>query len=83
MNSTLLVLSRMWKAILGFITPGAVVIGASLLEASDGGSTITSTEWKTALVAMVITAAGVYRVENAPKVADDTGNEEPLTEKPL
>lgn len=53
-----------WKAVVGFITPGAVVIGSAVLEGSDGGATITTAEWVTAIVACVITAGGVWAVPN-------------------
>jgi hypothetical protein len=54
-----------WKGILGFITPGAVIIGSSVLEGSDGGSTITAAEWVTAIVAMVVTGGLVTAKGNA------------------
>lgn len=54
------------KAVFGFITPGAVVLGAAVTEVSDGGSTITGAEWVTALVACVVTGGAVYRVKNTP-----------------
>ena len=44
-----------WKGILAFLVPGAVVIGSSVTGNSDGGSTITTAEWVTALVAMIVT----------------------------
>lgn len=53
-----------WKAVVGFVAPGAVLIGSAVTEASDGGSTITTAEWVTALVACVVTSAGVYGVAN-------------------
>ena len=49
-----------WKAILGFITPGAVIIGSAVLDGSDGGTAITSSEWVTAVVAMIVTGGAVY-----------------------
>lgn len=52
------------KAVLGFVAPGATVIIASVLEASDGGTRITSSEWITALCTAIITATGVYAVPN-------------------
>ena len=53
-----------WKAVVAFVTPGAVVIGSAVLEGSDGGSTITGAEWVTAIVACVVTAGGVWAVPN-------------------
>jgi hypothetical protein len=52
------------KALVAFIAPGAVVIGASVTEASVGGTAITAGEWITAAVACIVTAAGVYAVPN-------------------
>ena len=54
------------KAVVAFVAPGAVVIGASVTDASQSGSSITTAEWVTAGVAMVVTAATVYRVPNKP-----------------
>jgi hypothetical protein len=59
-------LSPYLKALVGFVAPGAVVIGSSVLDGSDGGSTITAAELVTAGVAMIVTAAGVYGARNAP-----------------
>lgn len=57
---------RYWKAVVGFVAPGAVIIGSAVTETSDGGSRITTAEWVTALVACVITSAGVAAVANKP-----------------
>jgi len=54
-----------WKGILAFLVPGAVVIGASVLDPSDGGSTITTAEWVTAAVAMIVTGGAVTVKGNA------------------
>lgn len=59
-----------WKAVLGFITPGAVVIGASVLAVSDGGTAITQAEWVTAGVAMIATGGAVFSKSNAPLPPD-------------
>jgi hypothetical protein len=61
------VIAQYWKAIVGFIAPGAVIIGSAVTESSDGGTAITTSEWVTALVACVVTSAGVAWVANAPK----------------
>jgi hypothetical protein len=53
-----------WKAVVGFVAPGAVLIGSAVTEASDGGTAITASEWVTAVVAMVVTSATVYGVPN-------------------
>lgn len=54
------------KAILGFIAPGAIIIGSAVTSTSDGGSHITAAEWVTAVVACVITGAAVGAVTNKP-----------------
>jgi hypothetical protein len=59
---------KYWKAVVAFVGPGAVVVGSSLAAGSDGGSKITQAEWLTALIACVVTSAGVYAVKN--KAAD-------------
>lgn len=53
-----------WKAFIAFIAPGAVVIESSVLENSAGGETITTREFVGAIVAAVVTAAGVYAKAN-------------------
>ena len=55
---------RYAKAIVGFVAPGLVTLGAALTDASDGGKSITQTEWLVALIACVATSAGVYAVKN-------------------
>lgn len=55
-----------WKAVIGFIAPGVVVIASSVLPGSDGGTVVTGSEWITAACAAIITAAGVYAKANAP-----------------
>ena len=57
-------LAPYWKAVVGFVAPGAVIVGSAVTEASDGGTSITAAEWVTALVACVVTSAGVYGVAN-------------------
>lgn len=71
MNPSLL--SRYAKAVVGFVAPGAVIIGASVTPQSDGGTSITVAEVVTALVAMVVTSAGVAIKGNA-----DPEREHPL-----
>ena len=55
------------KAVAAFMTPGAVLIGAAVLESSQGGDRITTAEWVTALVAVVVTSGAVAAVENKPQ----------------
>lgn len=49
-----------WKAVVGFIAPGASLLIAAVLPVSDGGSAITSAEWITAAATPFVTAAAVY-----------------------
>lgn len=58
-----------WKAVIGFVAPGAVVIGSAATAASDGGTAITGAEWVTAVVACIITGAAVYGVPNKDRTA--------------
>jgi hypothetical protein len=53
-----------WKAVIGFIAPGATVIISALVEASDGGTRVTGSEWLMALMTAIVTAAAVYTVPN-------------------
>lgn len=57
-------MEKYFKSILGFIVPGAVVIGSAVLADSDGGSAITGAEWVTAIVAMIVTGGAVYAAPN-------------------
>lgn len=57
-------LAPYWKAVVGFIAPGAVVLGAAVLEVSDAGTRVTASELVTAAVACIVTSAGVYRTPN-------------------
>ena len=52
------------KAVVGFIAPGAVLVGSAVTDASTGGSSIVAAEWVTAAVACIVTAAAVWRVPN-------------------
>ena len=56
--------ARYWKAITGAVTPGAIIIGSAVLDGSDGGTRITTAEWVTAVVAIIITGGAVYQVPN-------------------
>lgn len=71
-----------WKAIVAFIAPGAVLIAAAVTPGSDGGSTVTTAEIVTALVACVVTSAGVAAKGNAKATpTGEADHEEPLTDK--
>ncbi len=52
------------KTVFGFLTPGAVILGSAVTEASDGGANVTQAEWITALVACIITGSLVFAVPN-------------------
>lgn len=53
-----------WKAVVGFIAPGAVLIGSAVTDASAAGDHITTGEWVTAVVACIVTSAAVYSTPN-------------------
>lgn len=61
--SVLASLPLYWKAAVGFVAPGAVVIGSAVAD----GSGISTSEWVTAVVASVVTASGVAYARNKPK----------------
>jgi hypothetical protein len=58
---------RYFKTIVGFLVPGAVILGSAVQEVSDGGANITQAEWVTALVACVVTGGAVFAVPNKDK----------------
>jgi uncharacterized protein (DUF362 family) len=58
--------NRYWKAIVGFVAPGAVLIGSATMTETPGGESITQGELIRAVVAMVVTAAAVYFVPGDP-----------------
>lgn len=58
-----------WKAVVGFLAPGLLVIVSSVLEGSAGGEAITQAEWITAVATAFITSAGVYTVRNREVLA--------------
>lgn len=59
-----MVFDQIWKSVIGFILPGAVIVGSAVTSESAGGSHITGAEWVTAVVACIVTAGGVYAVPN-------------------
>ena len=63
-------LSPYWKAFVGFVAPGAVVLGSAVTDGSQGGSSITTAEWVTALVACLVTSAAVYTAPNRDPLAE-------------
>lgn len=52
------------KAVAALLVPALVVIIAALLDGSDGGSRVTTSEWLTALVASLTASGTVYAVRN-------------------
>lgn len=52
------------KAVVGFLAPALVFLGTAVLESSDGGTSITGSEWLQALIAAVVTSAGVFSASN-------------------
>ena len=52
------------KAIVGFITPGVVILAGALLDASPGGGSITPAEWAAVAVACLTTGTVVYATPN-------------------
>jgi hypothetical protein len=62
-------LSPYWKAFVGFVAPGAVVLGSAVTDGSQHGSAITTAEWVTAVVACVVTSAAVYTAPNRDPLA--------------
>jgi hypothetical protein len=71
-------ISQYWKGILAFVGPGAVIIGSSVLEGSDGGTAITTAEWVTAAVACVVTGGLVTAKANAnPLDSQPSGPQDP------
>ncbi|MCF6376887.1 hypothetical protein L2K70_04665 [Nocardioides KLBMP 9356] len=59
-----------WKAVVGFVAPGAVLIGSAVTEASAGAEHITTGEWVTAVVACIVTSAAVYGTPNRDPEAE-------------
>jgi len=57
---------KYWKAIAGAITPGVVVIVGAVSSGSDGGTSITTSEWVTAIAAIILTGGAVYAAPPRP-----------------
>jgi hypothetical protein len=57
-------IGRYWKAIIGFVSPGAVTLVSAMQDGSDGGSKISKNEWLTAVIAAVVTSAAVAAKSN-------------------
>jgi hypothetical protein len=55
------------KGIAGFLVPGLLILGTSLLESSDGGGAVTPAEWVSIVVATLGTGLTVTAVRNGAK----------------
>jgi hypothetical protein len=53
-----------YKAVTALLVPFLTLIGAALLETSDGGSTIMTNEWISAVVAALLAGGAVFAVPN-------------------
>lgn len=70
-------LAPYWKAVVGFVAPGLLVLTSAVTDASAGGVDITAGEWITAIASAFITAAGVYTVRNRPMPEKQDGTHPP------
>lgn len=59
-----------WKAVVGFMAPGLIMLVSAVMDGSAGGVEITQAEWITAIATAFITSAGVYTVKNRPMPED-------------
>jgi hypothetical protein len=76
---------RYWKAVVGAITPGVVALGTAVVDSSDGGSTVTRTEWVGIVLAMLLTGGAVAAKRNlqpAGEPYDPTVSEAEVTPPP-
>lgn len=53
-----------YKAIVGFVAPGATSLLLALQDSSKGGDVITQGEWIAALLTCVVTSAAVFAIPN-------------------
>jgi len=62
-----------WKAIVAFLAPGLVALGAAVQAGSPGDEFVTAAEWIAIAIAMFTTAGLVYAAPNAsqPVVPED------------
>jgi hypothetical protein len=58
-----------YKALTAFLVPFLTQVVASMTEASEGGQTITTSEWLTALVTSLIAGGVVFAVPNRDPAA--------------
>lgn len=57
------------KSFAAFVSAAAVPLAGALTESSDHGSTVTSGEWLTSVVAGLVAAAAVWSIPNRPPEA--------------
>lgn len=70
-------ISKYWKAIVGFITPGVVALVAAVQDGSPAGQAITTTEWVTIAAACIVTGGVVFTVPNKTSTAPKGTEESP------
>ena len=58
-----------YKAVTALLVPFLTLIGAALLDTSDGGSTVMTNEWITAIVASLVAGGAVFAVPNLDPTA--------------
>lgn len=58
-----------YKAVTALLVPFLTSIGAALLESSDGGSTVETSEWITAIVIGLVAGGAVFTVPNKDPLA--------------
>ena len=66
-------IKKYWKAVAGFVVPAIVVLGTAITAGSDGGTTITTSEWVAAIIAAFGTSGVVYTVPNKQSQTDKAG----------
>ena len=59
-----------WKAVIGFVAPGAGSLLWALNPNTDGGSTITGSEWLGALLLAIVTSGAVAAKANRPRATE-------------
>lgn len=58
------------KALAAFLVPALTTVGVSLTAGSDGGTSITASEWVNVAIAALVTTGVVAAVRNEPQDAD-------------
>lgn len=68
---------QVYKAIVGFFTPGIIAFGVAIATESPGGDTVTAAEWVGIVLAMLVTGGLVFTVPPAPYKVPDSSPKEP------